>query len=180
MPNYQNGKIYSIRSPNNEKYYIGSTTQKLSMRMAEHRRTKDLLTSKEIINSGGAYIELIENYSCNNKEELLRREGEIMRQFKDNIINKNIAGRTKKEYDEDNKDKIKEHRKEYFKEYKEDNKDKIKKYREDNKEHLKEYIKEYHKERALVKIKCGCGSITNLQHKSRHEKSIKHINFIKI
>jgi hypothetical protein len=97
MPNYQNGKIYSIRSPNNEKYYIGSTTQRLSCRMTGHRKIKNE-TSKEIINNGGAYIELIENYPCNNKEELCKREGELIRQFKDNIVNKRIEGNTKEQY----------------------------------------------------------------------------------
>eukprot|EP01080_Neovahlkampfia_damariscottae_P012895 gene12895-7314_t len=37
MVNYQNGKIYKIINLTNEKCYIGSTTQKLSVRMAEHR-----------------------------------------------------------------------------------------------------------------------------------------------
>jgi hypothetical protein len=165
MPNYQNGKIYSIRSPNNEKYYIGSTTQKLSMRMAGHRRTKDLITSKKIINSGGAYIELIELYPCNSKEELLKREGEIMREFKDNIINKNIAGRTNKEYYEDNKNKIKEQEKEYRKENKDRIKERKQKYNKDNKDKIKQ------------KINCDCGSILQKCEKARHEKSKKHLEF---
>ena len=38
MPNYQNGKIYAIRSPNCEKYYIGSTTNTLEKRFHEHQK----------------------------------------------------------------------------------------------------------------------------------------------
>ena len=38
MPNYQNGKIYCIRSHQTDNIYIGSTTQKLCVRMAEHKR----------------------------------------------------------------------------------------------------------------------------------------------
>ena len=42
------------------------------------------------------YIELIENFECNNRNELNKREGELIRQYKaDNnyiVINKNIAG----------------------------------------------------------------------------------------
>jgi hypothetical protein len=160
MPNYQNGKIYSIRSPNTEKYYIGSTIQNLSMRMALHRTLKNPTSSKEIINSGGAYIELIENFPCNNKEELLKREGELIRQFKDNIVNKGIAGRTKKEYmkeyNEDNKEQINIYQKKYF----EDNKDKI-------------------KINKSKKINCACGSSINTSNKSYHEKSKKHLEKIK-
>ncbi len=163
MTDYQTAKIYSIRSPNNEKYYIGSTTQQLCRRLAQHKVKTNSCSSKEIINSGGAYIELIENYSCNNKEELNKREGEIIRQFKDSIINKQIPLRTKQEYNIDNKDR----KNERSRKWKHNNKDKINKYNN-------EYKKEYNKK----EFKCECGSITNLSHKSRHEKTIKHINYI--
>ena len=33
---YNNGKIYTIRSPTTDKYYIGSTTQALRVRLAKH------------------------------------------------------------------------------------------------------------------------------------------------
>jgi len=80
MPNYQNGKIYSIRSRSREDLvYVGSTTQPLSVRFGGHKAPSNKSTSKQIIDLGDAYIELIENYSCNNREELLKREGEIMR-----------------------------------------------------------------------------------------------------
>ena len=76
------------------------------------------------------YIELFEKFPCNSKEELNKREGEIIREI--GTVNKQIAGRTKKEYYEDNKDKMKQH----YKEYQEKNKDTIaeknKKYRQDN------------------------------------------------
>ena len=80
MPNYQNGKIYSIRSRSRpDLVYVGSTTQPLSKRLGEHKTPRKKTSSKQIIELGDAYIELIENYSCENKEELLKREGEIMR-----------------------------------------------------------------------------------------------------
>ena len=100
-----NGKIYTIRSPNTDKYYIGSTTQKyLSERMAQHRCHKNT-KAREIINLGGAYIELLENYKCNTKDELYKREGELQRIYKNDIINKQISKRSKEEYEEDNKQK---------------------------------------------------------------------------
>ncbi len=57
------------------------------------------------------YIELYEKYPCNDKAELCKREGEIIRQI--GTLNKCIAGRTKKEYIQDNVDKVKEYQKTY-------------------------------------------------------------------
>ena len=80
MPNYQNGKVYSIRSLSRpELIYVGSTTQTLSMRMTQHRTPSSTCVSREIINIGDAYIELIENYPCNDKNQLLARENRHMR-----------------------------------------------------------------------------------------------------
>jgi hypothetical protein len=53
----------------------------------------------------------MKNFPCENKEQLNKREGEIIREI--GTLNKKIAGRTQKEYIEDNKDKIKEYKKEY-------------------------------------------------------------------
>jgi len=161
MPDYNNGKIYCIRSPNTDLIYIGSTCQKLSQRIAEHRNQikKTNRASKIIFEYGDAYIELLENYSCNNKEELLKKEGEYIRN--NNCCNKYISGRTHKEYRLNNKEKLleyakeyyeitKEHKKEYRKQYYEDNKEKIlereKQYNEVNKEHKKEYAKQYYED----------------------------------
>ena len=151
MPDYQKGKIYTIRNYTDDTLiYVGSTTDTLSRRLATHRidckkRSSISLYSHIIENCwNGWYIELVENYPCNNNTELKRREGEIIRQI--GTINKYIAGRTKKEYYKDNADNIKENKKEYRKE----NADKInelaKTYRNENADKIKEYQKEYRKE----------------------------------
>jgi hypothetical protein len=44
------------------------------------------------------YIYIYEDFPCNSKQELNRREGEVIREI--GTINKQIAGRTKKEYPE--------------------------------------------------------------------------------
>jgi hypothetical protein len=75
------------------------------------------------------YIELYENYNCNSIEELNKREGEIIRVI--GTLNKEIAGRTKTEYDE---------------EYRKNNQDKIKQYRNDNREKIKAQTKQYREE----------------------------------
>ena len=50
------------------------------------------------------YIELYENFPCDNKEQLNNREGKVIREIA--TLNKNIAGRTMKEYYETNKENI--------------------------------------------------------------------------
>ena len=82
---FQNGKIYTIRSFQTDKYYIGSTNHKtLSQRLSKHKSNyKDWLkdkdscyvTSFEILKYDDYYIELLELYPCNLKAELHKREG---------------------------------------------------------------------------------------------------------
>jgi len=147
MPDYSKGKIYTIRSFQCDKYYIGSTIQKLSDRLAGHKRhfnewingTYNYVTSYEILKYDDCYIELLEGYPCNNRDELKRYEGQKIREFKNECCNKYIAGRTRKEYNNDNKEIISEKKKIYN----ENNKEKIKQYREDNKEHIAKRDKEY-------------------------------------
>jgi hypothetical protein len=150
MLNYQDGKIYTIRNyTDNTLIYVGSTIDTLSRRLAKHRidckanKSKITLYS-HIVNNDWAnwYIELYEYYSCNNRTELERREGQVIREI--GSINKNIAGRTTKEYHEENADKVKEYSKKYY----EDNIDKFKKYYEDNADKINEYSKKYQEENA--------------------------------
>lgn len=106
MPDYSKGKIYVIRSPNTEKIYIGSTINELHIRFKQHKERRNKCSSKLIIDYGNAYIELLEKYSCKDKIELNKKEGELIRQNKNNCVNYKIAGRTEKEYYNDNKEFI--------------------------------------------------------------------------
>jgi len=173
MPNYQKGKIYKIESAGTGLCYVGSTTQTLSRRLAGHVRdynnyTKSLfekrakgkmkyITSYQIIEKGDYKISLIEDFPCENKQQLCQREGENIKNI--NCVNKNIAGRTKKEYNEGHKEQFVEYRKKYRennldmikerdKVYYENNKDKIKdykdNYRQNNKDKIQEYGKNYY------------------------------------
>ena len=140
---YAGGKIYSIRSPQTDKYYIGSTCLELCKRLYSHRKNyeynvrnkRTYTTSYEIIKYEDHYIELIELYPCTTKAELLKREGELQRLHKDDIVNNNIAGRGRAEYKEEHKEETKTYNKQhyqdikvYHKEYRETHKDKIKEY----------------------------------------------------
>lgn len=62
----------------------------------------------------------IEQYNCNTKQELLLRERYWTIQEKA-TLNKQVQGRTDKEYKQDNKDKISQQNKKY----KENNKEKL-------------------------------------------------------
>jgi hypothetical protein len=130
MPNYQDGKIYKIVCNITDECYIGSTCEPtLARRLAGHVKDHKLwkagkrkkVTSFDIIDRDDYQIFFIENFSCNSRDELHSREGEIIRKYKSECecVNKYIAGRTIKEYYEDNTDKIQE----YMKEYRKDNKD---------------------------------------------------------
>ncbi len=58
------------------------------------------------------YIELYEIYSCSSKEELNKKEGEIIRLI--GTLNMQIAGRTDTEYYVDNKEKMNTKDREYY------------------------------------------------------------------
>ena len=74
MPNYQHAKIYKIVSENNE-VYIGSTTQTLAQRKAQHKKHKT--ASCKHFDFTQSKIVLVEEYPCENKEQMFRREYEI-------------------------------------------------------------------------------------------------------
>jgi hypothetical protein len=161
---YQNGKIYTIRNKNNDTLiYVGSTIQPLHKRFHAHKNNAynekckgyNILLYQKMreTNIEDWYIELYEDLPTERREQLNKREGEIIREI--GTLNKNIAGRTIKEsdkvYREANKDKYKEYReanneanKEYQKKYYEANKEQKKEYREANKERINDKAKEYY------------------------------------
>jgi hypothetical protein len=187
-----NGKIYKITSPSTDKIYIGSTIKSLQQRMAKHYSDYDsgLYSSKYILDFKDAEIELIEEFKCFSRAELYKREGELIKQYKNICINKRIAGRKQKEYIEENKDKIYERGKIYRegnkdkiaerdKIYRDKNKDKIdekkKRYRDNHRAELNEKGKNYYEknknkilERIKEKIKCDCGLEVSKNHLKRH------------
>lgn len=160
MPDYSKGKIYQIISPNHSVPYIGSTTQPLSKRMSVHTSPKNGSRCKSciIIEAGGAYIELIEEFPCENKEQLNRREGEVIRARE--CVNRRVEGRTRNEYYHDNHTVILRKAKAYYETKKEANKDAIarrtKAYYETNKEAIATKAKAYYetnKEAIALKAK---------------------------
>jgi len=112
MPDYSKGKIYKIVDLTNNNVYVGSTTQKLNIRLSKHKydykRYLDgkynFVRSFKIIKNENYYIELIEKFECDCKEELFKREGYYAEKLKKkfNVVNKYVAGnyicKTKQEY----------------------------------------------------------------------------------
>ena len=89
---HANGKIYRITDNAYTKCYVGSTIQPLSSRMGGHRReykryllgTFNLITSFLLFQEFGienCKIELIEEYPCENLEQLLQKEGEYIKKM---------------------------------------------------------------------------------------------------
>ncbi len=152
MPDYSNGKIYTIRCRTDDnKIYVGSTIQPLAVRFGGHKRDSKRDKCKNVKlyievngNWDNWYIELHEIYPCSCKEELCKREGEIIRLI--GTLNMVINGRSKteyyKQYQIENVEKIKEYKKEYSKEYHIENIDRIKEqkkqYRIQNADKIKE------------------------------------------
>ena len=112
------GFIYKIHSYNTNLLYYGSTYNKLGKRLANHKsyykrwliNKKKYVTSFKIIELDDPLITLVESIICNNRDELRARERWYIEN--NNCVNKNIPGRTIKEYYESNKDKYREYNKE--------------------------------------------------------------------
>jgi hypothetical protein len=201
---YKNGKIYKIVDNAYTKMYIGSTTQPLTKRFSKHKQCYKVwkngkaskVSSYCIFDEFGienCKIELIEEYACENKNQLERKEGEHIRN--NDCVNKLVAGRTQKEYVIDNKDKINEKNRQYYekhkeklqeinKQYYEEHKEKLqemhKQYNEDNKEKIQNYKKQYYedkKEKLQERINCECGGKYTKIHKLTHNKTKKHLTY---
>ena len=112
-----NGIIYKLTSPDTNKFYIGSSKNNLNLRFSQHKsRYNNYVCGKgkkytafEILKNPNCKIELIESIKCNNKNELLTKEKQHIKDNINNVINKNIPNRTLKEYYQDNIQKYKDY-----------------------------------------------------------------------
>lgn len=119
---YNKAKIYKITS--GDLVYYGSTTETIERRFNKHKANKKLFTDGrnrncsvfQIINNLDCKIELIENFPCETKIELLERERFYI--LNNICINKNIPLSNSKEWakrvDYYNSDKQKEYRSQSF------------------------------------------------------------------
>ena len=177
MPDYKNGKIYTIRClSDKDLIYVGSTCQLLSYRWSDHKRNSTKEKYENIclyvqINQKGIddfYIELYEKFPCTCKEELLKREGEVIRSM--GSMNHIISGRTKTEYYVENKDHINLLHRNYYEKHSEDIKKNKKQYYHENKETIQIRQKE--------KMQCECGCMIARSDIAKHKKTKKHIDLM--
>jgi len=116
MPDYSKGKIYMITD--DKGCYVGSTTQSLKRRYQKHASDmtydKKKCTSSKIINNKSKII-LLQEYPCESRQELFKKEREWMDKIK--CVNKERPFITKEE------------KKEYQDDYRKENKDQLNKYR---------------------------------------------------
>ena len=120
MPDYKKAKVYKLCG--GDKIYIGHTTQTLVRRFSKHKSEK-LKSCLEILDSPDCRIELIEEYPCDNFEEITERE-----QYWINLLNptnlqkaKDIYHESAKNWQKNNPDKMKG----YFDTYRKKNQSKI-------------------------------------------------------
>lgn len=155
MNKFQDAKIYKITSPSAPgKVYYGSTCNDLKKRLGQHIAIKRYTTSKEVTKYGDATIDLVEDFPCGSREELLRREGWHI--WNNVCVNKQRAGRTKKQYYQDTKEIIKERTKARY-------------------QSKKEEINHWQK----IKHECACGGKYTNSGKSCHEKTVNR-NYMEI
>ena len=150
--------------------YVGKTTQTMKERFSKHKCKSNHCKSKMLINLS-FNIDEIEHMLIHeielSKEDSAIFENELIKIYKNDYeelicVNRQMPGRTLKEYREQNKEKIKlcqiQYREQnveqiklyqtqYNKQYQEQNKDLIKlyykQYREQNKDLIKLYYKQY-------------------------------------
>ena len=111
----------------------------------------------------------ISDYPCNDSHEAELEEDRHMIELKANL-NMRRASRTRKEYYENNKDKINNNKKKYYEDNIDIIKEKMKQYREVNTDKIKE--------QKSKKCTCVCGSSFRQYDKSRHIKTIKHQKYL--
>ena len=107
----------------------------------------------EEFGTGNVKIEELEKYPCNDRAELLAKEGYFIKNT--DCINKKVAGRDFKGWYADNGERCLQS----FKASYENSIDKRKAYR-------------------TTPFECECGSILTQSQKVRHLKSLKHQNYI--
>ncbi len=111
MNKFHQSKIYKLTDNTNDNVYIGSTIQTLQQRLQGHKSSAKCskegygCASKSIIDNGDYKIELLEEFSCETKKELLIKEQEYINQYP-SCINKVNSHTDKKQKYQQNKDII--------------------------------------------------------------------------
>jgi hypothetical protein len=137
-------KIYNIDEP--EKLYVGSTANSIWRRLYSHKSMSKkgktfFYTEVRRLGWNKFNIEVIENFPCNNKQELLAEEERVRYET-------NAYYNTWRAYitEEQRKKEMKEYNKIYYEENKRELQEHNKSYRDNHKEYIKERDKKYREE----------------------------------
>ena len=165
MPDYSKSKIYKLVSNYTNEIYIGSTCQPLHKRKGGHKASyksylegkRNYMTSFKLFEKGEVDIILIEECNFHNKDELHKKEREYIDKLE--CVNKYIPGRTKQEYLENNKNKMKQYYETHKDEIKQYQKKYNKEYHQKNKEKMKQYYKEYYQKKKLESLNLASDNV---------------------
>jgi len=190
MPDYSKAVIYTIRT--GDSLYVGSTVNFRNRKYdhnkvlcGEHYRNYNLNVYKKIRENDFKWdMKIHKEFPCENKTQLSIEEERVRIE-----LNADLNMHTCHGFDPD-----------YYKKYYIENKDKVKQYQNDNKEHIKETKKQYrlnnidiskekgkkyyekNKEEICEKNKektiCDCGCEVRLNGILRHKRSAKHIKLM--
>jgi hypothetical protein len=153
MVDYKNGKIYRLVCNTTGDQYIGSTAQILSQRLGGHKqsykrflagKSTSQMTSHCILSNNNFEIILIEDFACESKNQLERRERHFIQTMQ--CVNIKNPAQTREEYIE---------------------------YIQHNRERMKQYYHN-NKEKNTAVTKCECGGHYQYCRKSVHFKSKRH------
>ncbi len=149
--------IYKIWWEDKDDLYVGSTKQKLSYRMRNHRadcnrnRQYKLQVAMREYGYDFNYI-ILKSYNVSCREEQMKKEQKWINKLKPNLNKNNPVNQmTKSEYDKIYKEKNKERIKKNHKIWRDNNRDIVNKV-----------------------VKCECGEISMRSNLARHKRSKKH------
>ena len=184
MPDYKQGKIYKLVSDECDKVYYGSTSMTLMARLWVHKSKFD-----EWKNNGGSRcaickyfdeygfdnfrIELVEDYPCDNEEQLRTKEQEYI--DSNECVNERRAYRSPEverlyniKYREEHKEQMVKYQQEHY----QANKEKKLEYLKKNREHINERLRE--------KVVCECGMEVTKGALTKHRKSAVHQEYLNL
>ena len=158
------GRIYQIVSDNYDKVYVGSTKLTLQGRLHQHERDfkryqKDkynFVSSFLILGKGDYRIELIEEFDCSSKQELLDRENQYIKKI--DCVNMKDISMTSCPVEDYNLD--------------------IEKLNEEYKIKREQFMRRFIKYSVNRKITCDCGKILKIKSLYLHFRSVRHKEYM--
>jgi hypothetical protein len=203
---YSKSVIYKIccKDPNVKEIYIGSTTNFTKRKYTHKFGVKKICDKHNIklynfIRENGGWdnwdMVMIKQYSnCKNKLKLHKKERKYIEKYNATLngsIPFTTIEETRQKYIINNPEKVKQSKKEYLLKNPEKRKQTLQKYRDNNIEKIRERQRKHYEnnrekirerirnnEKYKRKYKCICGTETSVYQKKRHEKTLKHQNFI--